>query len=198
MPIPLEPVVLCSVPHQPQARPQRKYSALGAALPAQHPIRHLYAWSLSGGAREVQGRRSLSRGEAGSRRLGRFDCVVDVGLGVRQLKDITDGDAGAACGMSGRPLWLAPSPARPSLGQGVQTAGSASRRAAAARYRGRAAGRPVALDRERYKERNTVERCFGKLSYAPRPVARPRWRRALRPCSGWAGRVWSRIAPGDG
>jgi len=29
---------------------------------------------------------------------------VDVGLGVRQLKDITDGDAGAACGMSGIPL----------------------------------------------------------------------------------------------
>jgi hypothetical protein len=29
---------------------------------------------------------------------------VDVGLGVEQLKDITDGDAGAACGMAGRPL----------------------------------------------------------------------------------------------
>jgi hypothetical protein len=77
--------------------------------------------------------------------------IVDVGLGVEQLKDITDGDAGAACGMSGRPLWLAPGPARPSSGQGVRTAGSASRRAAAAPNRGRAAGRPLAFDRERYK-----------------------------------------------
>jgi transposase len=31
------------------------------------------------------------------------------------------------------------------------------------RARGRAGGRPPAFDRERYKERNTVERCFGKL-----------------------------------
>jgi transposase len=29
--------------------------------------------------------------------------------------------------------------------------------------RGRAGGRPPAFDRERYKDRNTVERCFAKL-----------------------------------
>ncbi len=31
------------------------------------------------------------------------------------------------------------------------------------RNRGRAAGRPPAFDPARYKERNTVERCFAKL-----------------------------------
>jgi transposase len=31
------------------------------------------------------------------------------------------------------------------------------------RARGRAGGRPPAFDPDRYKERNTVERCFGKL-----------------------------------
>lgn len=31
------------------------------------------------------------------------------------------------------------------------------------RNRGRAGGRPPAFDRERYKDRNTVERCFSKL-----------------------------------
>jgi transposase len=31
------------------------------------------------------------------------------------------------------------------------------------RNRGRAGGRPPAFDAARYKERNTVERCFGKL-----------------------------------
>ena len=31
------------------------------------------------------------------------------------------------------------------------------------RNRGRAGGRPPAFDAGRYKERNTVERCFGKL-----------------------------------
>jgi transposase len=31
------------------------------------------------------------------------------------------------------------------------------------RARGRAGGRPPAFDSDRYKERNTVERCFGKL-----------------------------------
>jgi transposase len=31
------------------------------------------------------------------------------------------------------------------------------------RGRGRAGGRPPAFDAERYKERNTVERCFSKL-----------------------------------
>lgn len=31
------------------------------------------------------------------------------------------------------------------------------------RNRGRAGGRPPAFDARRYKERNTVERCFGKL-----------------------------------
>ena len=31
------------------------------------------------------------------------------------------------------------------------------------RARGRAGDRPPAFDRERYKERNTVERCFAKL-----------------------------------
>jgi transposase len=31
------------------------------------------------------------------------------------------------------------------------------------RNRGRAGGRPPAFDPERYKERNTVERCFAKL-----------------------------------
>ena len=31
------------------------------------------------------------------------------------------------------------------------------------RARGRAGGRPPAFDAGRYKERNTVERCFGKL-----------------------------------
>ena len=29
--------------------------------------------------------------------------------------------------------------------------------------RGSAGGRPLAFDRARYKERNTVERCFGEL-----------------------------------
>ncbi len=31
------------------------------------------------------------------------------------------------------------------------------------RHRGRAGGRPPAFDPERYKDRNTVERCFSKL-----------------------------------
>src|SRR5258708_32792149 len=31
------------------------------------------------------------------------------------------------------------------------------------RARGRAGGRPPAFDPERYKDRNTVERCFAKL-----------------------------------
>jgi transposase len=31
------------------------------------------------------------------------------------------------------------------------------------RARGSAGGRPPGLDRERYKDRNTVERCFAKL-----------------------------------
>jgi transposase len=31
------------------------------------------------------------------------------------------------------------------------------------RARGSAGGRPPAFDRERYKDRNTVERCFSKL-----------------------------------
>jgi transposase len=31
------------------------------------------------------------------------------------------------------------------------------------RARGRSSGRPPAFDPERYKERNTVERCFSKL-----------------------------------
>ena len=31
------------------------------------------------------------------------------------------------------------------------------------RARGRAGGRPPAFDRERYRERNTVERCYSKL-----------------------------------
>ncbi len=31
------------------------------------------------------------------------------------------------------------------------------------RARGSAGGRPPAFDRERYKDRNTVERCFAKL-----------------------------------
>jgi transposase len=31
------------------------------------------------------------------------------------------------------------------------------------RARGSAGGRPPVFDRERYKDRNTVERCFGKL-----------------------------------
>jgi transposase len=36
---------------------------------------------------------------------------------------------------------------------------------ASRRRRGSAGGRPPAFDRERYKDRNTVERCFGKLKH---------------------------------
>ena len=36
------------------------------------------------------------------------------------------------------------------------------------RARGRSGGRPPAFDPGRYKERNTVERCFSKLKRVPR------------------------------
>jgi len=39
------------------------------------------------------------------------------------------------------------------------------------RSRGSAGGRPPAFDRARYKERNAVERCFGKLKQRSAPPA---------------------------
>jgi len=51
------------------------------------------------------------------------------------------------------------------------------------RNRGRAGGRPPAFDAGRYKERNTVERCFSKLKSAPSPPATTNATTCTRPHS---------------